>query len=423
MLNIVKEYYSRKEIQEFLVEFGKNREVVSVYKDGKYGERPDVLLSSADVISKVEEGAIAFHCTAERFENPMLLSAGMLKEEFDNLRIGWDLVIDVDVKDFEIAKIATKCLIQTIKNYGVKSYLVKFTGGDSFHIIIFFESFPEKIGNRNVAKQYLEISRSLIEYIKHETEEELRKNLIEIIGNPKEIAERVKKQISEIYSENKLDPFKVVNIDVFGLRHLFRMPYSLNEKTYLVSLPIDDKEILNFKKSFANPNEVKEVVKIKKFKNDAEILVYQAIDWIERKGIEVEIKEMKEEIRKRKIAKIPEEYFPPCIKNILTGLQDGRNRSIFVLITFLRNVGYTMEEIEKILEEWNKRNKPPLREGIIRTQFRWHLRQNRELLPPNCDHPVFYKDYGVCMPDEFCRLIRNPLSYALKKYLSKKKNE
>ena len=419
-MKFIKEYYSNEKIREFLVEFGKNREVVSVYKDGKYGERPDILLSENDIISKVEKGAIAFHCSAERYLNPMLLRAGMLKEEFDEIRIAWDLVIDVDVKDFEIAKISTKCILDTLKSYGLKSFLVKFTGGDSFHIIVFFESFPESFlyNNKPIAKQYLEISKILIEFIKNESEEKLRSELIERIGNPIEIAKRTNKKLEEMYEKNKLNPFKVVNIDVFGLRHLFRMPYSLNEKTYLVSLPIEEKELLNFKKLDALPQNVKNVVRIEK-KKDGEILLFQAIDWFSKKGIEIEIKELKSEIEKKKVRKIPQEFFPPCIKKILSGLEDGRNRSIFVLVTFLRNVGYSMEEIEKIMDEWNKRNKPPLRESIIRCQLRWHARQQRNLLPPNCEHPIFYKSYGVCIPDEFCKNVKNPLTYALKRFLSK----
>jgi DNA primase large subunit len=418
-IRIIKEYYSNKKIREFLVEFGKDREVVSVYKDGKYGERPDVLISENDIISKVESGAIAFHCTAERYSNPMLLKPGMLKEEFDEIRIAWDLVIDIDVKDFEIAKISTRCICETLRAYGLKSFLVKYTGGDSFHILVFFESFPEILyNNKSIVKQYLEISKILIEFIKSESEEDLRRYLLENIGNPREIAEKVNKKIEEIYSNNKLDVFKVVNIDIFGLRHLFRMPYSLNEKTYLVSLPIEESEILKFKKSYALPQNVKDVIKIEK-KKDGENLLFQALDWFSKKGVEVEIKELKEEVKKKKILKIPQEYFPPCIKKILSGLEDGRNRSIFVLATFLRNVGYEMSEIEKIIEEWNKRNKPPLRESIIRCQLRWHSKQQRNLLPPNCEHPIFYKDYGVCEPDEFCKNIKNPLTYAFKKFLSK----
>ncbi|MBU5682733.1 MAG: hypothetical protein KQA34_03435 [Candidatus Aenigmarchaeota archaeon] len=420
-MEIVKNYYSNEKILEFLVEFSKDREVVAVYKDGKYGKRPDILQYPADIISKVEEGAIAFHCTAEKWKNPMQLRAGMIKKDYDELRLSWDLVIDIDIKDFEIAKLATKVIVEFLKSYQIKNLLVKFTGGDSFHIIIPSQSFPENFNKSPISLQYEELSRKIIEFIKQSTEEELRNLIIEFF-NPKELSQKLNKPLGELFENNVLKPFKFINIDVFGVRHLFRMPYSLHEKTLLVSLPINPKEIMNFKKSDAHPEKVIFDEKLVRFeyKNDA---IYLLIEAIERVKIEVEkeIEELKEKFEAGKKRKIPFEYFPPCIKTILSGLEDGRNRSIFVLITFLRNVGYSWEEIEKILHEWNEKNRPPLREGIIRTQFRWHVRQERNLLSPNCDHLVFYKDYGVCKPDEFCKEIKNPLSYALKKFLKDKK--
>ncbi|MFH7903985.1 MAG: DNA primase small subunit domain-containing protein [Candidatus Aenigmatarchaeota archaeon] len=422
-MEIVKNYYSNEKIQQFLIEFGKNREIVAVYKDGKYGKRPDILQYPSDIISKVEEGAIAFHCTAEKWKNPMLLKAGMTKKEYDELRLSWDLIIDVDVKNFEIAKIATKVIIEFLRSYQVKNILVKFTGGDSFHIVVPDKSFPEYFNKQPISFQYEELTKKLIEFIKQNTEEELRKTLIEYFS-PKELVEAIGKPLNEIIENNVLKPYKIINLDVFGVRHLFRMPYSLHEKTLLVSLPINPKEILNFKKSDANPEKVvfdEDLIKFN-YKNDAFYLLIEAVERIKLE-VEKEIEELKEKAEVKTKRKIPFEYFPPCIKNILAGLEDGRNRSIFVLITFLKNVGYSWEEIEKILYEWNERNKPPLREGIIRTQLRWHMRQERNLLSPNCDHPVFYKDYGVCTPDEFCKQIKNPLAYALKKYLKEKKSK
>lgn len=418
-MEIVRKYYSNQRILDFLVEFAKDREVVAVYKDGKYGKRPDILQYSGDIISKVEEGAIAFHCSAEKWKNPMQLRAGMTKKEYDELRLAWDLVIDIDVKDFEIAKLTTKVIAEFLKRYQVRNLLIKFTGGDSFHILIPSKSFPPFFNKIPISLQYEELSKKIIEFIKISVEEELKKLMLEFF-NPKDLVERLGKRLSEI---SEIKPFSFINIDIFGVRHLFRMPYSLHEKTLLVSLPIDPKEILNFRKSDANPENVDFNENLVSFKheNDAKYLLLEAFERVKLE-IEKEIEYLKEKIDIKGKKKIPIEFFPPCIKTILNGLEDGRNRSIFVLITFLRNAGYEWDEIDKILHEWNEKNKPPLREGIIRTQLRWHMRQERDLLPPNCDHSTFYKDYNVCKPDEFCKTIRNPLSYALKKYLQSKKS-
>ena len=202
----------------------------------------------------------------------------------------------------------------------------------------------------------------------------------------------------------------------------------MNEKTGLVSLPIKPTEVEKFKKEWADPEkaEVKEkFLKVVK-ENDAEGLVIEALDWYSRNKEKLEkrvSKEFKEKPRIR-VRKISEEYFPPCIKNILNGLVDGRKRSVFVLVTFLKNMGWSNEEIEKKIYEWNNRNKPPLRESFLRTQLRWHFRQERNLLPPNCENPTFYKDYGVCKPDETClsgNPIKNPINYPFKLLFKKKK--
>jgi len=65
----------------------------------------------------------------------------------------------------------------------------------------------------------------------------------------------------------------------------------------------------------------------------------------------------------------------------------------------------------------------------LRTQLRWHLRQERNLLPPNCDNPNFYLDMKVCLPDEICKdregkiAIKNPVNYPFKKLkVGKKKH-
>jgi DNA primase large subunit len=130
---------------------------------------------------------------------------------------------------------------------------------------------------------------------------------------------------------------------------------------------------------------------------------------------------------KKKIKAIPEDYFPPCIKNILQGLSDGRKRSLFILTNFLKNMGWSLDKIENKINEWNSKNVPPLRNSYLRTQLRWHFRQERNLLPPNCDNENFYKDIGVCKPDEFCTdmgekiVIKNPVNYPFKRLKKRKR--
>lgn len=212
-------------------------------------------------------------------------------------------------------------------------------------------------------------------------------------------------------------------------RHLFRAPYSLHEKTSLASVVIDKDKIKDFQIKDAKPFSIT----IKNYypnakENEAKNLLLQALDWKEQKEkTENIIKETKpmqnlkksENFKKLSIPNPDESIFPPCIKLILKGVKDdGRKRALFVLINFFKSLGVSDEEIEKRVDEWNKKNYSPLKKGYIQSQLIWHKR-NITRLPPNCDKPN-YKELNVCKPDELCRQIKNPVNYSFKRYFWKK---
>jgi len=300
------------------------------------------------------------------------------------------------------------------------------TGGKSFHVIVPFESFPSKVNGIPTKNLYPELSQKIIEYLKWYIKDELKEALL-AIDNPNNISQRVGKPLKEILVNDELDPFKVITVDIFGSRHLFRMPYSLNENTMLVSLPLKIEEIDSFQKEQAEIKKAKIEESFLKIytKEDATALVVEALDWYDKNHKEEE-KPIAASVPKKPISKnskIPEEFFPPCIKKILEGLSDGRKRAIFVLVTFLRNMNWSLEEIEKKIYEWNEKNKPPLRANYLRTQLRWHFRQDRNLLPPNCDNKSFYEDMGLKDSCEECLKlgIKNPVNYPFAILKRKKK--
>jgi DNA primase large subunit len=104
---------------------------------------------------------------------------------------------------------------------------------------------------------------------------------------------------------------------------------------------------------------------------------------------------------------------------------DGKKRSVFILVNFLRNMGWDLDKIEKKLSEWNEKNYPTLRTNYLRGQLRWHFRQDRNLLPPNCDNQNFYRSLGICNPDKFCKsnteriTLKNPVNYPFRKMKKK----
>ena len=105
------------------------------------------------------------------------------------------------------------------------------------------------------------------------------------------------------------------------------------------------------------------------------------------------------------------DIFPSSIKNGLLGIEDGRKRFLFVLLNFLKSLNYSNEETEKIVYEWNKKNKESLKEGYIRSQLLWHKRQEK-ILPPNFNNKAYYDDIGL-KPKENELKFKNPVNYSL----------
>jgi DNA primase large subunit len=145
-------------------------------------------------------------------------------------------------------------------------------------------------------------------------------------------------------------------------------------------------------------------------KGEASQLLMQALDWSRENNSETEKKNV--EYKPIQINDRSEKNFPPCIKKILLGVDDGKKRSVFALINFFRSIGVEKDELEKILFSWNEKNKPPLQNSYIKLQIAWALKR-KPLLPPNCRE--FYQGIGVCFPDELCNLIKNPVNYVVRK--------
>jgi len=421
-------YYSKKDVQEALLEVAKNREVVGVFSNGNFGKRPNVLMYPDDIIEMVKEGVVSFHGSVERWSNPMALESGMIKQEMDRIRIGWDLIIDPDCPDFEIAKLTVKIILDALKDHSINNYSVKFTGGKSFHIGIPFEVFPEKVNLVETVSLYPDLPQKVIEYLKDYVKERVKEEIL-ALDNPLAIAERVKKSITEITDKDGLSPFRVVQIDsmLVSPRHMFRLPYSLHESSLLVSLPVDPSRLDKLSKDDAKPQRVKVENKFlirEEGLKEASPLVIEALDWAEKhKIVEEKVPYTGPKMRVKLIKN--KKFFPPCVLKILNGLTDGRKRSVFILANYLRNMGWDWDKVEKEVLAWNEKNKPPLPSRYIRTQLRWHKRQRRNLLPPNCLNENFYVSMGVHLPDELCKggtkkvTIKNPVNYPFRKMKKK----
>ncbi len=432
-------YYSNDDLLEFMVSFSKNREVTGVFRNGNFSQRPNVIVYPNDVLAMVKTGVVEFHCSLERWSQPMNLKSG----DYDELRIGWDLILDIDCKLFEHGKIASKAFLWGFRKHEISNVSIKFTGGTGFHMGIPWESFPEKVDYELTAKQYPDLARKIAFYLKDFVRERFEKDLLKKFS-PEDLSKQVNKPLGKILTEDGINPYEVVNVDpiLISPRHFFRLPYSLNRKTFLVSLPIKPEELDEFERMEARPGKVRvrEGFLNKYEREEASTLVMEASDWWAMKSAEERREIINEQLERLRTAGyrwikpedlkklrimetrgkrrffVPENLFPPCIKNILKGLSDGRKRSLFTLLNFLTSANWKWEDIEKFIHEWNERNHPPLQENYIRSQLRWHKSRGKAILPPNCSHPGWYEDFGVCKPDRICggkeKTVKNPLNYS-----------
>jgi hypothetical protein len=442
-------YYSKPEIQKAIFDFASHREISPRYFEG-FGKRPDSLEYQGDVFELVKKGATSFHGSEEIWENPLNIQTGMKEADLNKLRIGWDLLLDIDSKYIDYSKIMAKIIINFLEFSGVKNVGIKFSGSKGFHIIIPWKSFPKEINNVKTSDMFPEWPRILTKYIMAKTKKELTEKIMEssykekyggvskyikreggseeIAGGAGENKIRFGNNIIDNSINNKINlntKFENIlnkresyneqvlpDLILVSPRHLFRMPYSLHEKTALASVVLDKNKIMDFQPRDADPFKIEEVKNFTPHCREGEAtqLLMQALDWNKESSPTEEKKTF--EFKPINITDRSEKNFPPCIKQILLGINDGKKRAVFALINFFRSIGTEKDELEKILYSWNEKNKPPLQTGYIKSQISWALRK-KPIMPPNCRE--FYQGVGTCSPDTLCNLIKNPVNYVVKK--------
>lgn len=430
-LSRILSYYKKPEIAKAIAECAKDKEIGVIYGNSGFGKRPDVLNYPGDVIEFAKSGATSFHCSEEIWSNPLLIGTNKNKNETSELRKGWDLVIDIDCKNLEYSKIAAHLLVKAFEYHGITSISVKFSGNHGFHIAVPFEAFPQKIRGLETKNLFPESARIIASYLKEFIRKRLSEKIIEA-HSPEQIQADFNKSFSEIIINNQFDPYTILELDtiLISTRHLYRMPYSVNEKSCLASIPIKKEKILSFDKNDAVLENV--IVSNLLFLDRLSVkpeegnkLLIQAYDAYEKKRRKVEDDHSKKEQSFGDFSDIiPQELFPPCIKNILSKeIIDGRKRALFSLINFLTSVNWPPKEVETKILDWNKKLKDPLPENYVTGQVNYNIRQEKKIPPPNCDNPNYYKGIKMCEPDSLCQKIKNPLSYPIILLNSKKTSE
>ena len=466
------EYYEREDVQERIFEISENREVVPRFNDF-FGKRPSILFYKSDIGSLARKGMTSLHSSVELWKDPLLLESK--KIDLNELRKAWDFIIDIDFSYLPYSLIATQVIIDFLrKKFNIKKISVKYSGNLGFHIGISNESFPSSYKGKEIASYFPEMPRILANYLFENTKELIAKEIlvkegvlyeepsiikkILVKAGVNNINEVLKKKIKIENKElnfdkiiellfkkyegdellNKLSKFLsldllVPKVDTIAIssRHLIRSVYSFNEKSGLVSIPIDLDtlmdlnvyEITSFVRKNANLDNIKANLSfLKEKEKPVKLLLFieEALEWNEKKIVE-ELRKIKRQLSKEKTVelkrienKLNQKFFPPCIKNILKGLKDGKKRALFLLVNFLYYVGYSFEEIEEIVWDWNKRNPEKLKDSYIKAQLKWFkkiFKQNKFYMLPNCNYEEYYKDLQICEKDKVCNKIKNPLSY------------
>lgn len=210
-------YYSRKDVQQAISEFCKHREAIARYNDS-FGKRPDTLEYPSDIMQQVNKGATSFHCSEELWKNPLEISTELTREKANELRIGWDLLIDIDSKYLDYSKIAAELILEALEFHGIKNYGIKFSGSKGFHIIVPWKAFPKIMNNIKTSEMFPEWPRLISEYLT----EMIRPRLIERVSSEE------KRYVKDFEADKKVMP----DIILVSPRHLFRCPYSLHEKQH-----------------------------------------------------------------------------------------------------------------------------------------------------------------------------------------------
>jgi hypothetical protein len=360
----------------------------------------------------VKRGATSFHCSEEIWSDPLKIVTGMQEKQLNEIRIGWDLLIDIDSKYIDYSKVMAKIIINFLKFHGVKNVGIKFSGSKGFHLIIPWKAFPKQFQEVNSSDKFPEFPRIITKYIMEKTKNQLVEQISAL--------ERPSKYVKDYRASKEVMP----DLILVSPRHLFRMPYSLHEKTALASIVLTEQELEEFDLNKADPLKLP-IEKIRNFtpnsrEGEASELLMQALDWWRENcpdesnnlNSSSNSTNLKKEFSPIKLTNLSDSNFPPCVKNILKGIGDGKKRAIFVLINLFRSIGMDRVELEQRIYEWNKKNEVPLKEGYIKSQLSWSYRKN-PILPQNCKE--FYQGIAVCVPDDSCKFVKNPLNYTIKK--------
>jgi hypothetical protein len=173
--DLLLKHYSKPFVMEAIFNNAENKEVVGSFQGKGYGKRPDTLEYPSDILELVKKGITSFHVSEEIWNNPLALNPGLKKKDVDELRQGWDLLLDIDCPYWEFAKLTTYLFIEALKRHGITAITCKFSGNKGFHIGVPFEAFPKLFREKETKLLFPEAPRKIAKYLLHYITENLVK--------------------------------------------------------------------------------------------------------------------------------------------------------------------------------------------------------------------------------------------------------
>ncbi len=214
-------YYSKPGIQEAIFQAGHDRDTITVLDTGMLSRgrgnapgfsQPEDIPQIAQQSLQNQQSTVprkypAFHGTVGRFSNTELFRRG-------RTFIGSDMVFDIDAKtDYRKAFCQGKRIVEFLDGQKV-TYRIKFSGGTGPHIILPCETLPQRFSSN-----------------------------------------RFKRLFRKICEQSKIE-LENVDFSLTSPKHFLRLPYSLNEYTGLVSLPLTRDTFEDFEPGIAESSHI-----------------------------------------------------------------------------------------------------------------------------------------------------------------------
>lgn len=182
---IATSYYSRPEIQKAMFEFCKNRETVANHNNQFFAKRPDTFDYPSDILLQAKNGATSFHTSEEIWTDPLKINTNMTPQEYNAIKTGWDLLLDIDSPFLDYGKIAARLLIKELESNGIHNIGIKFSGSKGFHLIVPFAAFPKEINGQETKNNFPEFPRAIAQYLFNQIKNQMNLEILKLSSKEK----------------------------------------------------------------------------------------------------------------------------------------------------------------------------------------------------------------------------------------------